>query len=302
MPEAQDPLPPEIAQLPPTEIDIDSIARDPHQPRQSGSDEGLEELAEDIRTNGLINPIVVRQPFADEALPLGKSWILLMGERRTLAFRHLKRPTIPARIVPEGRLQDRTKLLLQQIGENVYNPLSPIDKAAAYARAFRLSEAEDQKSFAAAYGVDPTLLNRALKIEEAFAAEVDEESLEGRLRGHLRNACQTGTIRSPEALLILLSLSADHPRRVRRFLRGVHPAEPISKRSVRDLRTRLLTPPKPPVPAKSAPADGQGLVQVPMALVAALLEHFGVAEIPAEPALLVPLLERQLQEHTSQAA
>jgi ParB/RepB/Spo0J family partition protein len=293
-------LPDEIARLPITEVELEAIARDPQQPRQSGAEDGIEELAGEIRTSGLINPVVLREPFPDETLPPGKSWVLLMGERRTLALRHLGRSTVPARIVPEGALFDRARLLLQQIGENVYNPLNPLDKAAAYARAFRLSQIEDQKSFAAAYGVDATLLNRALKIEEAFAAELDEEGPEARVRAHLRRACQAGTIRSPEALLILLSLGADHPKRVRRLLRAAHPAEPITRRAARNLQARLAAPAKPP--AKPATAGDNGLIQVPVALVAAILAHFGVSEIPDEPGTLVPLLERRLRERSSQAA
>ena len=173
--------------------------------------------------------------------------------------------------------------------------MNPLDKAAAYARAFRLSQIEDQKSFAAAYGVDATLLNRALKIEEAFAIELDEEGPEARVRAHLRRACQAGTIKSPEALLILLALAADHPKRVRRLLRAAHPAEPVTRRAARNLQARLAAPAKPA-------AGGHGLIEVPVALVAAILAHFGVSEIPDEPESLVPLLERRLRERTSQTA
>lgn len=103
-----------------TEIPLDRIVFDPTQPRTSFhhpdgriSDHDLamlEELAASIETHGQIQAISV------EELPDGK-YMVLVGERRTRAFLHLKRKTIRAHIVP--RLANSASRLIYRLAENV---------------------------------------------------------------------------------------------------------------------------------------------------------------------------------------
>jgi len=57
------------------DIDIDKIRLNPYQPRKSFDDQKLHELAESIRQNGILQPIVVR-PVDNGAFEL------VAGERR----------------------------------------------------------------------------------------------------------------------------------------------------------------------------------------------------------------------------
>ena len=59
---------------PPLELDIDRLVPNPRQPRTHIEDQALEELAQSIRTNGVIQPVVVR--------PQGDRYEIVAGERR----------------------------------------------------------------------------------------------------------------------------------------------------------------------------------------------------------------------------
>lgn len=75
------------------EVEIDKIAVNPYQPRAHFSDEGLNELAQSIRSVGLIHPPVVRLK--------GDSFELVSGERRYRAAKLAGLRIIPV-VVQEG--------------------------------------------------------------------------------------------------------------------------------------------------------------------------------------------------------
>lgn len=62
-------------------IDIEMIRPNPYQPRREIAEEKIVELAQSIRTNGLIQPVVVRR--------VANGYQLAVGERRLLACRRL---------------------------------------------------------------------------------------------------------------------------------------------------------------------------------------------------------------------
>jgi ParB family transcriptional regulator, chromosome partitioning protein len=123
-PNAQTPAP----DLPPTErpneINIDNIRRNPAQPRRSFDDAELRELAESLKTKGVLQAILVR-PDPKEA---GK-YQIIAGERRWRAARMAGLTSIPAVV------KDVDELALLEIGiiENVQRAdLNAIDEAEAY--------------------------------------------------------------------------------------------------------------------------------------------------------------------------
>ena len=104
------------------EIVLSRISPDPDQPRQSFDDERLEELADSMRLEGILQPIAVRYETD------GDRYIIIHGERRWRAARMAGLESIPAivRDVPEERR------LIQQLMENVVREdLNAIDRAAA---------------------------------------------------------------------------------------------------------------------------------------------------------------------------
>ncbi len=78
----------------PKEIPVGDIDRNPYQTRTQFDETQLAELADSIRANGVIQPILVR-PLA------GGRFQLIAGERRWLASQKAGKATIPA-IVQQG--------------------------------------------------------------------------------------------------------------------------------------------------------------------------------------------------------
>jgi ParB family chromosome partitioning protein len=103
-------------------IRLNRVEPDPAQPRRSFDDERLEELAESIRIEGVLQPIAVRYDTARDV------YIILHGERRWRAAHLAELETIPAvvRDVPQERR------LVQQLMENIVREdLNAVDRAAA---------------------------------------------------------------------------------------------------------------------------------------------------------------------------
>ena len=70
-------------------LPLRDISSNPAQPRKHFDDTAINELAQSIRENGLLQPITVRKTDTG-------GYNLIAGERRTLAFRLLNREFIPA--------------------------------------------------------------------------------------------------------------------------------------------------------------------------------------------------------------
>ena len=73
---------------------IGNLSRNPYQPRQSFSDEKLEELAQSIKKNGIIQPIAVRPSKSDKS-----KYEIVAGERRWLAAQRAGLHEIPVTIL-----------------------------------------------------------------------------------------------------------------------------------------------------------------------------------------------------------
>lgn len=106
------------------QIPLAEVIRDPGQPRTHFDQEALQELADSIVLHGLLQPIVVR--------PCGDKWMIVAGERRTLASRLAGLEFIEARIL--GQMEDREAFILATSENVVRRDLDPIEEAKAYQR------------------------------------------------------------------------------------------------------------------------------------------------------------------------
>ena len=105
-------------------IPVGLIDPNPYQPRMAFDNDSLEELAESIRTFGLIQPISVRKQ------PDGR-YQIISGERRFRACRLAGMDVIPAYI----RATDNQGMLEMAIVENIQRQdLDPIEIAMSYQR------------------------------------------------------------------------------------------------------------------------------------------------------------------------
>ena len=124
-------------------IPLGEVRPNPFQPRRTFPEEALAELAESLRTSGLLQPVVVR-PAGD-----GK-FELLAGERRCRAAERLGWSEIDA-VVRD--VDDRTLLALALVENLQRDDLSPVDEARGYQRLVT--------EFHASQGEVATLVGRA---------------------------------------------------------------------------------------------------------------------------------------------
>jgi ParB family chromosome partitioning protein len=105
------------------ELPVEVIHANPRQPRRRFDGEASTGLAESIRAQGVLQPVVVRPR------PAG-GWELIAGERRWRAARAAGVATVPALVREAG---DRDSLLLALVENVAREQLSPVEEARAYA-------------------------------------------------------------------------------------------------------------------------------------------------------------------------
>jgi ParB family transcriptional regulator, chromosome partitioning protein len=207
----------------PTEVDIDLLRPNPRQPRMQLDDVRLEELAQSIRSHGIIQPILVRR--GDDAFEI------VAGERRWRAAQRAGLLKIPVIVREVGDDQ----LLAVALIENIQREdLNAIEEAQAYLRlADELHMSQD--AIAAAVGKDRATIANYIRLLR-LPVEVRNEVASGVLSmGHAR------------ALLGLTDESAQ-----RRVAREVV-ARGLSVRETEALVRRESTPAVPPAPRKVDP-------------------------------------------------
>ena len=107
-------------------ISISDLTRNPYQPRQNFKEEKLEELANSIRKNGIIQPIAVRLNKNET----GK-YEIVAGERRWLAAQKAGLHEIPVTILD---LSDAESLEVAIVENIQRDDLNPIEEAKGYKR------------------------------------------------------------------------------------------------------------------------------------------------------------------------
>ena len=199
-------------------VDIDRLAPNHHQPRQSIDDARLDDLTRSIQAKGIIQPILVR--------PSGDGYRIIAGERRWRAAQRaglLKVPVV-VRDVAEDATQQHLELALI---ENIQREnLNPVEESLGYQRLvdeFGMT----QEQIAAAVGKDrSTVANllRLLRLPQEIRAELIAETLSV---GHAR-------------ALLALSDAAEQRHVARETIsRG------LSVRETEALVKRLVAPAKP---------------------------------------------------------
>ena len=108
----------ELAELP-----VDQIHPNARQPRRRFEPDAANGLASSIKTQGLLQPVVVRPRAAG-------GWELIAGERRWRAAKDAGLDTLPALI---RDADDRDTLLLSLVENVAREQLSPVEEARAYA-------------------------------------------------------------------------------------------------------------------------------------------------------------------------
>ena len=107
-------------------VAIADLSRNPYQPRQNFKDEKLEELANSIKKNGIIQPIAVRPSKTQN----GK-FEIVAGERRWLAAQRAGLHEIPVSILELSDVESLEVAIVENIQRD---DLNPIEEAKGYKR------------------------------------------------------------------------------------------------------------------------------------------------------------------------
>ena len=149
-------------------ISITDIQKNPYQPRKEFDGEKLHELAQSIKENGVIQPIIVRQSPV-----IG--YEILAGERRYRASLLAGLTSIPAVV---KQLSDQ-EMMVQSIIENLQREnLNPIEEARAYEslveKGFTHAEIADKMGKSRPY-ISNSI--RLLSLPEQILSEVENGKL-----------------------------------------------------------------------------------------------------------------------------
>lgn len=156
------------------EIPLDQLRPSPFQPRRDMAPEALEELAQSIRAQGVMQPIVVRE--------VGEGFEIIAGERRWRASRLAGLKRIPAVV----RTVDDTTAMALALIENIQRQdLSPLEEALALQRLIKECKLT-QQACAEAVGRSRPSVSNLLRLLD-LPQDVQELLRQGKIEmGHAR--------------------------------------------------------------------------------------------------------------------
>ena len=171
-------IPPSAAPLGAMEIGVDSLEPNPSQPRVALDEVGLRELAESIRENGLIQPIIVTRTE--------RGYQIVAGERRWRAAKMAGLPTIPAIVREVAPGQGLALALVENLQREDLNPLEAASAYQELTEKFGMT----QEEVARRVGKDRSTVANTLRLlrlsEAAKGALLSGQISEGHARALLR--------------------------------------------------------------------------------------------------------------------
>ena len=236
-------------------VPLEQIHANPRQVRKHFEHEATAGLADSIRAQGMIQPVVLRPRIEG-------GYELIAGERRWRAAREAGMPTIPA-VIREA--DDRETLLLGLVENVAREDLSPIEEARAYAvliDEFDLSLGEVAERVGRS---KPAVSNRLRLLE------LPEEVLWMLARGELSEGHARAVLAVPEH---------DERRRLAKRIAehglSVREAERAARTAGARTRPRRRAQPVDPVLGERARAAAERLTGLPARIAAGRLEiRFG---------------------------
>lgn len=197
------------------ECDVTKIVPNKHQPRNHFNDQDISELADSIRENGIIQPLIVTH--SDEP----GIYELIAGERRLRASKLAKLTTVPVVVL---QVTDENALLEMALIENVQRTdLNPIEEAEAYNKLiekFGYTQEETAKKVGKKRSTITNLL-RLLNLPQFIKDDVVEGVLsEGHARALLRLSDDPLKMKEVRELILKKNLSV---RQTEKLIRNVSP-------------------------------------------------------------------------------
>jgi ParB family chromosome partitioning protein len=134
------------------EVDLDKLEYSPNQPRLHYNKTKIEELANSIQRNGLIQPILVKKE--------NNKYQIIAGHRRFLAFKKLNKESIPAIIKNNQNNEELITLTENLIREN----LNQLETALSLEQILEKNIAKNQSELAKLLGINESTISRYLKL------------------------------------------------------------------------------------------------------------------------------------------
>jgi ParB family chromosome partitioning protein len=116
------------------EVSLHSIDPNPHQARKAFDEDELASMADSIRSNGILQPLVVRR--------VGERYQLIAGERRLRAARVAGLATVPVRVVDFNDQQVMEASLVENIQRTDLNPIEKAQGFKDYLERFHMTHDE----------------------------------------------------------------------------------------------------------------------------------------------------------------
>ncbi|NIZ46669.1 ParB/RepB/Spo0J family partition protein [Entomospira nematocerorum] len=156
------------------QVSIQRIKPNPQQPRTFFSEEKLQELAESIRENGILQPLLVE--------PQGLEYLLIAGERRLRAAQIVGLTEVPVII---KQISHEKKLEIALIENIQREDLNPIEQARAYDQLLQLLQLSHEE-LAKRLGKSRSALTNTLRLLH-LSNEIQEGVITGKISaGHAR--------------------------------------------------------------------------------------------------------------------
>lgn len=235
---AESRFPPDpVLKHPPSTLSVQTLRPNPYQPRKTWNQSELDELAQSIRANGIIQPIIVRK--VNEL-----QFEVIAGERRLRAAQMAGLEEVPV-IVRSATDEQMLELALV---ENIHRAdLNPIERAKAYqnyVQTFSLNQTEAAQKL----GEDRSVLSNFLRLLD-LPTDLQNMLIEGQLAmGHARALLSLPTDEMRRKLANRAMAGRLSVREVERMVRMIiegqqkTPQEKKTKAAyVVDLETRLQT-------------------------------------------------------------
>lgn len=155
-------------------VGIELVEPNPDQPRTHFDDQELSELAESIKQNGLLQPILVRKA--------GEGYQIIAGERRYQACKKIGLREIPVNVTEADDTRSLTLAMIENIQRS---DLNPMEEAYGY-RALMQREKMTQAQLAAAVSKGRSTIANSLRLLE-LPEDAQQLLFEGKITaGHAR--------------------------------------------------------------------------------------------------------------------
>lgn len=156
-------------------IDPNLLIPNPHQMRKEFKQKELEELADSIRVNGVLESIVIEEAGNGQ-------FYIIAGERRTRAAKLAGVTKVPVRL---GKFDEQQKLELALIENIQRSDLNPIEEATAYYNLIQLSDL-NQEEVAKRVGKNRATIANAIRLLK-LPEDIQHSLISGQITsGHAR--------------------------------------------------------------------------------------------------------------------